>query len=276
MMIADKIKIDYTKLRPEEQIPAHSQDSWELVYVITGSGERTIGDTTEAFCEGEVILIPPEITHSWIFNPSHTDSEGNIADIALFIKPDLLYELALILPDFSECIKSIGCRREAVKFAGQRRKMIQKLLLRMTKALTPEIKVIFFLSLLSLIGDSEVDEVVVGRSLDISPTKKKVEKVRIYCECNYMKRICLGDAARHAGMNVSSFCKFFSRNFKCSFTEYINRLRINESCRLLKSTADPVADIAYSSGFSSVHYFNRIFRRICDCTPLQYRSSAEA
>ncbi len=150
--------------------------------------------------------------------------------------------------------------------------MLQKLLLRLAKTDMPEIKVTCFLSIISLIGNESEEEAVVGHQGVTSRLNRKAEKVRIYCDCNYMRRITLSDIARHVNMNVSSFCKFFLRNFGCTFTDYINRLRVNSSCRLLKTTEDSVAEIAYSLGFNSVPYFNRIFLRLCGCTPSQYRS----
>lgn len=276
MKIADKIRINHTVLHPEEQIPAHVQDTWELSYVMIGRGVRTIGDTTEAFSEGEVILIPPGLSHQWIFEPGHTDDDGNISDTTLFFSPDLLSEIARLLPDFAGSIGSITLRKAAVKFEGRRKRMLQKLMLRLSREKTPEMKLVYFLSLLTLLDLRSDGEEAVGRHIDSSPTKRKVEKITIYCECNYMKRITLGDAARHIGMNLSSFCKFFLRNFGCTFTAHINHLRVNESCRRLKNTSDPVADVAYSVGFSSVPYFNRIFKRRCGCTPLQYRIKSSA
>lgn len=273
MKIADKIHIDYAVLRPEEQIPEHTQDTWELAYVIAGCGVRTIGDTTESFSEGEVILIPPGMNHVWTFDAAYTDNEGNIADIALFISPSFLNDIAVTLPDFARIINSIIIRNDAVKFEGNRKQMIQELMLRLSKTDAPEKKVLHFLSLISLIGTEIYEESVVGRKIETSPTKRKVEQVRIYCECNYMRRIKLGDAANHIGMNVSSFCKFFLKNFGCTFTEYINRLRVNESCRRLRNSSDSVSEIAYSVGFTSVPYFNRIFYRHNKCTPSRYREA---
>ena len=49
-----------------------------MVYNLTGSGERIIGDTREKFKAGEIWLIVPGMPHQWIFNPDDTDSEGNI------------------------------------------------------------------------------------------------------------------------------------------------------------------------------------------------------
>ncbi len=108
MRIADRIKIDYVALCPEEQIPRHVQDTWELVYVVVGRGVRTIDDITEQFSTGEVILIPPGMSHQWTFDPVYTDKDGNIVDVALFIDPAFLSEIALQLPDFAKTVRAFA------------------------------------------------------------------------------------------------------------------------------------------------------------------------
>ena len=44
-------------LAPDEQIGLHQQSTWELSYVIVGSGMRLIGDMTEPFLGGEVVTL---------------------------------------------------------------------------------------------------------------------------------------------------------------------------------------------------------------------------
>ena len=66
-------------LTPSEQIGLHRQPLWELSYIVTGSGMRLIGDMTEPFQCGEVVMIPPEIPHCWIFNNNDTDANGQIS-----------------------------------------------------------------------------------------------------------------------------------------------------------------------------------------------------
>lgn len=36
---------DHVRIKPTEQIRLHSSNSWEMTYIISGSGERIIGDT---------------------------------------------------------------------------------------------------------------------------------------------------------------------------------------------------------------------------------------
>ena len=72
---------DCVHLAPDEQIGSHQHSTWELSYVITGAGMRTIGDMTEPFSSGEVVLVPPGISHCWYFDNKVTDTEGKIENI---------------------------------------------------------------------------------------------------------------------------------------------------------------------------------------------------
>jgi len=80
---------DHVRIKPTEQIRLHSSNSWEMTYIISGSGERIIGDTREKFKAGEIWLIVPGMPHQWIFNPDDTDSEGNIENITIIFPADL-------------------------------------------------------------------------------------------------------------------------------------------------------------------------------------------
>lgn len=59
-----------------------------------------------------------------------------------------------------------------------------------------------------------------------------------------------------------------------SFSELINRARINEATRLIENDPDcPFLDIAMSSGFSSKSSFNLMFKRYLQQTPTQFRTN---
>lgn len=64
-----------------------------------GSGIKLIGDTTDPFQSGEVVIIPPEIPHCWYFDGSSTDAEGKIVNITLSFTNEFLDHCS---HDFSE------------------------------------------------------------------------------------------------------------------------------------------------------------------------------
>ena len=60
-----------------------------------------------------------------------------------------------------------------------------------------------------------------------------------------------------------------------TFTGYVNALRLTEAARLLKDRhGTPIADIAYSVGFTSISHFNKLFKEEYGCTPGVFRSVA--
>ncbi|MBQ1600952.1 MAG: helix-turn-helix transcriptional regulator, partial [Ruminococcus sp.] len=66
-----------------------------------------------------------------------------------------------------------------------------------------------------------------------------------------------------------------SRSFKTftqfSFVEYINSLRIAESCKLLHNTRLSVLEIALKCGFGSVTQYGRWFKKLVGKSPVKYR-----
>ena len=56
-----------------------------------------------------------------------------------------------------------------------------------------------------------------------------------------------------------------------TFTNYLNRVRIEECCRQLRFTDKRITMIAKDCGFESFSSFNRQFRRLKECTPGDWR-----
>ena len=105
---------DDVSVSPNRQIGRHSHPQWELSLVKYGKGIRTIGDHAEPMEEGEIILIPPNIPHVWQFDQSHTDADGNIANISVFFDTWTLDSLSVAIPEFAGTINRLKSRTEAI------------------------------------------------------------------------------------------------------------------------------------------------------------------
>ena len=58
-------------------------------------------------------------------------------------------------------------------------------------------------------------------------------------------------------------------------TDYINRIRVNRAANLLRKTSLSIQQVAEQCGFSDGNYFTRIFRKLEEVTPNEYRGSAQ-
>lgn len=74
-------------------------------------------------------------------------------------------------------------------------------------------------------------------------------------------------------VNVSPFhfCKLFKRATGLTFTDFVNRARVEKAKRLLMKPSARITEVAYDVGFQSLSHFNRSFRRIAAESPSEFR-----
>lgn len=260
---------DDVRINPDKQIGPHSHNKWELSYVLTGSGTRTIGDHSEPFRAGEVILIPPNIPHVWHFDPACTDDEGYIANISVYFDTPLIDSLRRVVPEISEATGRIEQLDHAVSYTGEKLESIQKILHGM-RGKTPERRLPLMMELLVEISDIS-DGVYAGRNSSLSRIELRLESVRVYCACNYSRQITLDEISRHVGMNKSAFCTFMRNHAGTSFSDYLNHIRLERAKDMLCNTDHIISEIALDCGFQNVSYFNRLFKKQFNRTPKEIR-----
>ncbi len=259
---------DSVHLRPCEQIDLHQDSSWELSYVIIGAGTRLIGDTTEIFHSGEVILIPPEIPHCWYFDNQVTDTQGKIANITVHFQSQWLDLISLAFPLLNNHITRLLERQDAVKFTHQRAARIIRLLETM-RDLSAEHRIAHMIELILAISETE-DEFIVGKRRKHDRRQERIDQIRVFIICNSQKSITIDDTARHLNMNRSAFCSFFKRTTGKTFVNYLNELRVEQACQLLKQHRMSISEICFHVGFNNIPYFNRVFKRLKGMSPTQY------
>lgn len=101
------------------------------------------------------------------------------------------------------------------------------------------------------------------------PLKKIIPAVE-YIDQNYSEDISLDDLSRLLNITKQHFCKIFKKATGGTPTDYINFVRITNAEALLK-TEMSISEIAYAVGFSSLSYFNRIFKKSNFFSPHSYR-----
>jgi AraC family L-rhamnose operon transcriptional activator RhaR len=74
-----------------------------------------------------------------------------------------------------------------------------------------------------------------------------------------------------AFLSPSHFCRLFKEYTGLTVSEYTQRLRIEEACRLLKMSDKKVIDVAADVGYKDIKHFNQVFKKIIGKTPRDYR-----
>jgi len=255
-------------LPPSEQIGLHRQSSWELSYIIVGSGTRLIGDRTEPFECGEVVLIPPEIPHCWFFNEDDIDSNGRISNITITFTDEFLTNCSSVFHELRSYVEKLKEVRDAVKFDKQNTYLIASILKSMCIQSDAE-RLASMVRLLTIISSTD-NAHIVGIYKKISREQERLNMVHTYVICNAARDISLDDVVRYIGMNRSAFCVFFKRTTGKTFITYLNEYRVELACRLLQQKNMSVSEICYHVGFTNIPYFNRTFKKIRGCSPTKF------
>ena len=107
--------------------------------------------------------------------------------------------------------------------------------------------------------------------------KKEIERllpVLEYIDTHYGESISLSKLSSILNLNEYYFCRLFKKTMGSTATDYINFVRTNYAKKLL-FTEKTIIEISYETGFSSLSYFNRTFKKYFQYPPSVYKKIAE-
>lgn len=98
-----------------------------------------------------------------------------------------------------------------------------------------------------------------------------VKNVKTYIDRNYYRDISVEFVASLFHMNRSYLSHIFKKKQGKTFIDYLNLVRVEESKKLLKKSDKKLYQIAKAVGYDNVSYFCRVFKKLEQTTPEQYR-----
>lgn len=97
------------------------------------------------------------------------------------------------------------------------------------------------------------------------------EYIMKYVSENIREKNILGKISKEVNFTTAYLSSKFKAEMGMTFLEYLKKLRIEESCRLLANTDKKIIEIAYLSGYSDIKFFNKIFKKHLGITPREFR-----
>lgn len=102
---------------------------------------------------------------------------------------------------------------------------------------------------------------------------KKIDQYIIHEKAYLNPDLKIWDIVNYTGVNRSYISQAINSEYMISFSHYINKLRIEEACALLKKDSEKsIENIAFDSGFNSLSTFNRAFKKYTGTLPSEYRN----
>ena len=255
------------------QVNLHSHNFYELLYCHnTGDVEYLVGADRYRLQKGDVILIPPGISHRPLL-PDHMP-EPYRRDV-LWINPDLIDQLELLVPwedrlnaQVSKLLRTAGTRWE---FLGE----------------------LFRHGVREYEGrELGWEEIVLGNTIqllvylrravqDRSAAPLKAEKPELldralaYIEDHLAEKITLGDIAKHCWVSQSTITQTFRNKMGVSFYRCVTQRRLIAAKTLIIEGA-PLESVGRKVGFSDYSSFYRAFKQEFGISPRQFRKKQES
>ncbi|WP_291652581.1 response regulator [Clostridium sp.] len=110
-------------------------------------------------------------------------------------------------------------------------------------------------------------------SKKINVEEERVKEILEYINEHYDEPLELSDISKAFNFNYYYLSFYFNTHCKEGFSEYLNRIRVEKSCELLKENKLYVSEISSIVGYSDHSYFCRVFKKIVGYTPSNYRRS---
>lgn len=238
----------------------------QLVIVLRGSWEFKQGGRSELCRSGQICLSGPYQPHSASFLPGRTHYLGVTLDfysISNFTPFQDVNYLQLFLQDPAE-FSPVQTRRDRafVLSIGRRLSYLHR-------KRPPGYRTGQYLELHRLFwflrSRIKLPETLPRRSI------MQIYPALLLIQSNQSRLIPLDEAADACNLSRSRFSAVFKNHMGISFNAFALRSRLHAAADLLISAPEKsMKEIALVSGFSDVSHFYRAFRKVFQCTPLEF------
>jgi two-component system response regulator YesN len=107
-----------------------------------------------------------------------------------------------------------------------------------------------------------------------SPSTDGINKAIQYINVNYCLPLKLTCVAREAGMSVSCLERAFKKKLGVTFSMYLNKVRIARAIQMLEQGIGfSIGEIAFSCGFTNQYHFTRLFKKMVQYCPRDFKKA---
>ena len=138
-----------------------------------------------------------------------------------------------------------------------------------------------FLSLLTFLAEQHDRDRVRNQTVQIelavpvSRYQSGLRKTLGYIHDHFEEPLSLKDMAAMSGASETYFCRLFKHETGMTFLNYLNSLRIEHACVLLRDTCDNALDVCYQVGFNDYTHFSRQFKKNTGRSPGDFRKKKQ-
>lgn len=244
---------------PEIPFIWHYHPEFELTLTLNAQGQRYVGDELSDFAPGDLVLVGPNLPHTWAA-ASRPDAGQPMLAVVVWFRQDWLEKLVSDLPELLPLRRLAREGGRGLAFSAAVAAQVQPLLLGL-QARSAAARIPTLLeALLALAEDHDARPLASRLPQPGSDAgRARLDRVLARLHADFIDPPALPELAALANLSLGAFQRFFKRHTGQSVLAYLAQLRIGHACQLLIETDKPVGVIASAAGYRNLAHFNRQF-----------------
>jgi AraC-like DNA-binding protein len=260
---------------PSPLVRWHFHEDYELHLITETSGKAFIGDWIGPFQPGHLVLCGPRLPHNWVSLDLPEDGVPE-RDLVIQFAHEPIAHAAQMIPELAEVLPLLERARHGIEFFGMsERGHAHWLAVKQARGLHRFAAFCDFLADLARSTDYRLLSNVQMQRDDNDTELEQINAIVDRIAGGLATPLTASQAAAELGMSESRFSRFFRRATGNTFTDFVNRVRVNRACHLLMETDRLVTHVCYEVGFNNVANFNRRFLEIKGMTPSEFRRQSD-
>ncbi|SEI53367.1 transcriptional regulator, AraC family [Dyadobacter koreensis] len=246
----------------------HFHPEYEIVFVEGTSGTRHVGDHTSVYEGSDLVFIGPNIPHLNFDYGVRNECE----QVIIQMKENFLGKDFLNIPEFGSIKLLFEKSHYGLSFSGSTKQIVGDKLKELPK-LDHFDQLMSLLQILRILAST--DQVTVLNNSPAGNKSLQKEQMRMdsiykYVETHFDQNPDVNFIAEQVNLSTAAFCRYFKKNTKMTFTDFVNQYRINQAKNYLLQDKT-ISETCFAVGFESLSYFNKLFKKIEGENPSEFK-----
>lgn len=252
----------------------HWHTEFEFVYVETGTVYFGISDKQFALSEGQGVFINSKILHRYFSQGNAIVPNFVLMPYFIAAQDSLIYQ-KYVLPIMASPM-DYQIFSSDIPWQAQALSLMREMMAAQENASDVELVNSYLIQKIWHILYQNTDVEHMGKKENYSASSQaRLQLMMQYIHQDFAYNISLSDIADQAKVSKSTALNLFQRYLGISPVTYLVNYRLQEAAKLLASTEKKVTVISKDTGFDSVDYFCKAFKKYYKLTPTEYRKKAQ-
>jgi len=246
----------------------HFHPEIELVYVEAERGIRHIGDHVSTYYGSDLALIGSNIPH---LNFDY-GAKTRVETVVIQFPPDYFQVKMAQVPEMQKVQALMERANSGLAFEGETKRQVGARM-KMIPTLNRFDQFIELLHIFQLLAESDSVMTLGVRAIagqQVLKQQERMARIYQYVETHFQEKIDTEAMASEVSLTVPAFCRYIKKTTHLTYTDFVNRFRINYAKQLLLQDKN-VTECSFECGFESLSYFNRVFHRFEKMSPSAFR-----